>query len=299
MSLASGRSFRPHPPAALAERRAGQLRAIAAPVRRRPGGDRSAARPRLARRGRAYRPAPRERIEHEVAEVRRGAARATCSRIARISAAARRDRGRAADPDGARRRRAGGPPVRRDRRRAQRLGGGGQAGARLRRRAGRSGLRRRLGPRPRHRRRRASRRAAGGTIGGDRQRHRHRLSARAPRRCRSRSRSQGLLLAEQPPGTEPRGSHFPSRNRIIAGLAAGTLVVEAAPKSGSLITARLAAEAGREVMAIPGSPLEPRAQGCNQLIREGAVLVQTPEDVDRAAVELRRHPALDLPRAAH
>jgi DNA processing protein len=90
---------------------------------------------------------------------------------------------------------------------------------------------------------------------------------------------QGLLLAEQPPGTEPRGSHFPSRNRIIAGLAAGTLVVEAAPKSGSLITARLAAEAGREVMAIPGSPLEARAQGCNQLIREGAVLVQTPEDV--------------------
>ncbi|MGZ3268655.1 MAG: DNA-processing protein DprA [Croceibacterium sp.] len=90
---------------------------------------------------------------------------------------------------------------------------------------------------------------------------------------------QGLLIAEQPPGTEPRGSHFPSRNRIIAGLASGTLVVEAAPKSGSLITARLAAEAGREVMAIPGSPLEPRAQGCNQLIREGAVLVQTPDDV--------------------
>ena len=90
---------------------------------------------------------------------------------------------------------------------------------------------------------------------------------------------RALLIAEQPPGTEPRGSHFPSRNRIIAGLASGTLVVEAAPKSGSLITARLAAEAGREVMAIPGSPLEPRAQGCNQLIREGAVLVQSPEDV--------------------
>lgn len=90
---------------------------------------------------------------------------------------------------------------------------------------------------------------------------------------------QGLLLAEQPPGTEPRGSHFPSRNRIIAGLAAGTLVVEAAPKSGSLITARLAGEAGREVMAIPGSPLEPRSQGCNHLIREGAVLVQSVEDV--------------------
>lgn len=91
--------------------------------------------------------------------------------------------------------------------------------------------------------------------------------------------SEALLIAEQPPGTEPRGSHFPSRNRIIAGLAAGTLVVEAAPKSGSLITARLAGEAGREVMAIPGSPLEPRSQGCNHLIREGAVLVQSPDDV--------------------
>lgn len=90
---------------------------------------------------------------------------------------------------------------------------------------------------------------------------------------------EGLLLAEQPPGTEPRGSHFPSRNRIIAGLGSGTLVVEAAVKSGSLITARLAGEAGREVMAIPGSPLEARSHGCNHLIREGAVLVQSPEDV--------------------
>jgi DNA processing protein len=91
--------------------------------------------------------------------------------------------------------------------------------------------------------------------------------------------SEALLMAEQPPGTEPRGSHFPSRNRIIAGLALGTLVVEAAPRSGSLITARLAGEAGREVMAVPGSPLDARSHGCNQLIREGAVLVQTPEDV--------------------
>lgn len=91
--------------------------------------------------------------------------------------------------------------------------------------------------------------------------------------------SEGLLIAEQPPGTEPRGSHFPSRNRIIAGLSSGTLVVEAAPKSGSLITARLAGEAGREVMAIPGSPVDGRASGCNQLIRDGAVLVQSPEDV--------------------
>ncbi len=94
--------------------------------------------------------------------------------------------------------------------------------------------------------------------------------------------SEALLLAEQPPGTEPLARHFPSRNRIIAGLAAGTIVVEAAPKSGSLITARLAGEAGREVMAIPGSPLDARSQGCNQLIRDGAMLVQSAED----AIEL-------------
>ncbi|SMF61268.1 DNA-processing protein DprA [Allosphingosinicella indica] len=93
---------------------------------------------------------------------------------------------------------------------------------------------------------------------------------------------RGLLIAEQPPGTEPRARHFPYRNRIIAGLALGTVVVEAAPKSGSLITARLAAEAGREVMAVPGSPLDPRAQGCNLLIREGATLVQSADDVREA-----------------
>ena len=86
-------------------------------------------------------------------------------------------------------------------------------------------------------------------------------------------------IAEQPPGTDPRARHFPYRNRIIAGISAGTVVVEAAPKSGSLITARLAAEAGREVMAIPGSPLDPRSRGCNQLIREGATLVQNAEEI--------------------
>jgi DNA processing protein len=90
---------------------------------------------------------------------------------------------------------------------------------------------------------------------------------------------RGLVIAEMPPGTEPRARHFPYRNRIIAGIGLGTVVVEAAPKSGSLITARLAGEAGREVMAVPGSPLDPRAQGCNQLIREGATLVQTAADV--------------------
>jgi len=82
-----------------------------------------------------------------------------------------------------------------------------------------------------------------------------------------------------PPGTEPRARHFPYRNRIIAGMSSGTVVVEAAPRSGSLITARLAAEQGREVMAVPGSPLDPRAQGCNQLIRDGATLVQNAQDV--------------------
>lgn len=93
---------------------------------------------------------------------------------------------------------------------------------------------------------------------------------------------RGLLIAEQPPGLEPRARHFPYRNRIIAGIGAGTVVVEAAPKSGSLITARYAADFGREVMAVPGSPLDPRAQGCNLLIREGAMLVQSATDIMEA-----------------
>ena len=93
---------------------------------------------------------------------------------------------------------------------------------------------------------------------------------------------RGLVVAEMPPGTEPRARHFPYRNRIIAGLSQGTIVVEAAPRSGSLITARLAGEQGREVMAVPGSPLDPRAQGCNQLIRDGATLIQNAADVIEA-----------------
>jgi DNA processing protein len=100
---------------------------------------------------------------------------------------------------------------------------------------------------------------------------------------------RGLVLAEMPPGTEPRARHFPYRNRIIAGMSSGTVVVEAAPRSGSLITARLAAEAGREVMAVPGSPLDPRAQGCNQLIRDGATLIQTAADVIEAIRPFQSH----------
>lgn len=93
---------------------------------------------------------------------------------------------------------------------------------------------------------------------------------------------EGLLLTELPPGAEPLARHFPARNRIIAWLSAGTVVVEAAPRSGSLLTARLAGEGGREVMAVPGFPADPRAQGCNSLIREGATLVQSAQDIIEA-----------------
>jgi DNA processing protein len=97
-----------------------------------------------------------------------------------------------------------------------------------------------------------------------------------------------LLLSEQPLGTVPQGRHFPRRNRLISGLSLGTVVIEAALKSGSLITARVAAEQGREVMAVPGSPADPRAQGCNQLVREGATLVQCVADILEVLTPLSR-----------
>ena len=101
----------------------------------------------------------------------------------------------------------------------------------------------------------------------------------------------GLLLAEMPPGTQPTPRHFPIRNRIIASLAQGVLVVEAAQRSGSLITARKAGGRGGEVMAVPGSPLDARAQGCNHLIREGATLVRDAEDIVMPVATGHSHPA--------
>jgi DNA processing protein len=94
-----------------------------------------------------------------------------------------------------------------------------------------------------------------------------------------RIRHAGLIVSEYPLGTEPRPAHFPQRNRIIAGMSRGTLVVEAALASGSLITARLAAEGGREVFAIPGSIHSPQSRGCHALLKQGAKLVETVEDV--------------------
>ena len=90
---------------------------------------------------------------------------------------------------------------------------------------------------------------------------------------------EGLVLSEYPLGTPPLAGHFPARNRVIAGLARGTLVVEAALPSGSLITARLASEAGRDVFAIPGSIHSPLSRGCHSLIKQGAKLVETANDI--------------------
>lgn len=90
---------------------------------------------------------------------------------------------------------------------------------------------------------------------------------------------RGAIFSEMPFGAEPLARHFPRRNRLISGMAAGIAVVEAALRSGSLITARFAAEQGRDVFAVPGSPLDQRAQGTNRLIRDGAQLVQSADDI--------------------
>ena len=121
----------------------------------------------------------------------------------------------------------------------------------------------------------------------------------------------GAVVTEHPPGVPALRSHFPARNRIIAALSQGTLVIEAAIRSGALITARLAAELGKEVMAVPGSIHNPVAYGCHQLIREGAFLVEQPEEVRHilacslgggtpvapADAQSSRKPAIDRPEA--
>ena len=118
-----------------------------------------------------------------------------------------------------------------------------------------------------------------------------RIYPRSHQALTERIAEQGLLVSELALGTPPLAPNFPQRNRLIAGLSRGTLVVEAALRSGSLITARLAAEAGREVMALPGSLLAPQSHGCHALIRQGAALVTSPEQV---LDELNGLPALSL-----
>lgn len=113
----------------------------------------------------------------------------------------------------------------------------------------------------------------------------------------ARISAEGLILSERAPGTEPVARDFPRRNRLISGLSRGVVVVEAASKSGTLITARFALEQGREVFAVPGSPLDPRCNGSNSLLRQGAALVETAEDVLSVLAEQNRaarEPARDL-----
>jgi DNA processing protein len=105
----------------------------------------------------------------------------------------------------------------------------------------------------------------------------------------------GCVVSESAPRRKAQAKDFPRRNRLISGLSLAVVVVEAELKSGSLITARLAAEQGREVLAVPGSPLDPRARGCNDLIRQGAAVCEGAEDVLRAIEPLRGFSAAPPP----
>jgi len=108
------------------------------------------------------------------------------------------------------------------------------------------------------------------------------------RALQERIGAEGCLISEQPPGFTPRAQDFPRRNRLISGLSLGVIVVEAARRSGTLVTARFAAEQGREVFALPGHPLDPRAEGTNQLLKSGATLVTEPAEVLEALAAMRR-----------
>ncbi len=105
----------------------------------------------------------------------------------------------------------------------------------------------------------------------------------------------GCLVTEQPPGFEPRGKDFPRRNRLISGLSHGVVIVEAAKRSGTFTTARMAGEQGREVFAVPGHPLDPRAEGTNALLKDGATLVTSAEDVLQALAHVVARPAFNEP----
>lgn len=106
---------------------------------------------------------------------------------------------------------------------------------------------------------------------------------------------KGLVIAESALGVQPTNRHFPKRNRLISGLSEGVLVIEAVEHSGSLITARMALDQGREVMAVPGSPLDPRSKGNNNLLRQGAVLVENAQDILNG---LSRHPVQKMSEPA-
>jgi DNA processing protein len=109
--------------------------------------------------------------------------------------------------------------------------------------------------------------------------------------------SMGCAVSEMPPGIQPQASHFPRRNRIVSGLSLGVVVLEASLKSGSLITARLAADQGREVFAVPGHPADPRAAGPNDLIRHGAVLTERADDILNVVNDLLRRSLAEGKRA--
>lgn len=118
-------------------------------------------------------------------------------------------------------------------------------------------------------------------------------------RLHTRIADTGAVVSEHLPGTSARAEHFPSRNRILAGMSLGTLVIEAAERSGALITARQAADAGREVFAVPGSIHNPLARGCHRLIRDGAVLVETAHEVIAALAPAAQELAADLRLRLH